>query len=203
MKVFIETYKKKYENNNIQWILLSSTRPYTSKGTNTRHSPLDPTVDTGRLPAEEVVLSYQGSILHLAGLWGGQRQPKNWASRFATEERLKTKVLVRQLHLIHGRDVARALYAVHDQFQPGQRWLLTDGGCYDWLKLFKVWGSEEQITTIRHLLTQDPDVRQLWNKNQTLEELIENGDDDVKPRLDSKEFWETFDLKPKEFLLIE
>lgn len=74
MKDFLEAYNNKYHENNIQWILLSSTRPFTSKDiVNNRFSPLDPIADTGRLPSEEVILKYKGTVLHLAGLWGGQR----------------------------------------------------------------------------------------------------------------------------------
>lgn len=55
-----------------QWILLSSTRPFVGKPAN-RHTPLDPTKDTGRMAAEAVVIKRGGTVLHLSGLWGGQR----------------------------------------------------------------------------------------------------------------------------------
>jgi hypothetical protein len=131
------------------------------------------------------------------------RQPKNWVSRFATEEKLKGKLLVRQLHLIHGKDVARAVVATHIGFKKasGQRWIVTDGGCYDWLQLFSTWASEDQFKTLQHLLDNDHDVQQKWNSGQTVNGLIEK--DGVAPRLDSNDFWTTFALRPKEFLSVE
>ncbi|KAI8086488.1 uncharacterized protein BX664DRAFT_282456 [Halteromyces radiatus] len=186
-----------------QWILLSSTRPFTHP-TNDRHSPLDISKDTGRMPAEQVLLERQGTVLHLAGLWGAQRQPKNWVSRFPTKDALKNKLLVRQLHLIHGKDVARAILAVHIGFKKnnamGQRWIVTDGGCYDWLKLFSTWASSDQLETLQDLLDHDHQVQQIWGKGQTLNSLIEQSG--ILPRLDSHEFWQTFELQPKEFLSV-
>ncbi|PHZ08159.1 uncharacterized protein RHIMIDRAFT_183511, partial [Rhizopus microsporus ATCC 52813] len=126
-----------------QWILLSSTRPFSGDPAD-RHTPLDRSKDTGRMSAEDTLIQRGGSVLHLAGLWGNQRQPKNWVPRFPTAEAIRNKLLQRQLHLIHGKDVARAILAVHQQFKPGERWIITDQTCYDWIKLFLAWGSDEQ-----------------------------------------------------------
>ncbi|CAO3595404.1 unnamed protein product [Absidia cylindrospora] len=205
MKAFVDAYDKKKSDNKqppAQWIILSSTRPFTSPDTNNRHSPLDSSVDNNRIPSEEVVLERNGTVLHLAGLWGAQRQPKNWVSRFAIEEKLKGKLLVRQLHLIHGKDVARAVLATHTGFQKaeGQRWIVTDAGCYDWLQLFSTWASSDStqnFTTLDH----DDEVQQKWGKGQTISALVEK--DGVAPRLDSSDFWTTFELEPKEILSVE
>lgn len=127
------------------------------------------------------------------------RQPRNWVSRFSTPEALRGKLLQRQLHLIHGQDVARALVlGVHGQFAKaqGQRWIVTDGGCYDWVKLILAWGSQEQVETTQNLI---PSV--LGNK--TIYNLVDpNNGVIIHPRLDSTEFWDTFGLKPTQFLQV-
>ncbi|KAI8390845.1 uncharacterized protein BYT42DRAFT_554524 [Radiomyces spectabilis] len=182
-----------------QWILLSSTRPFTEIPSD-RHSPLDPSKDTGRMGAETVIIQHGGTVLHLGGLWGAQRQPRNWVPRFATESALRTKLLNRPLHLIHGQDVARAIVAVHEKFQRGERWIITDGGCYDWIRLFLAWGSDEQIALARDLARNDAQCREALGEG-TLEEVVQRGG--VRPRLDSREFWETFKLTATQFLDIK
>ena len=128
------------------------------------------------------------------------RQPRNWVPRFPTREAIRNKLLTRQLHLIHGKDVARAIVAVHQQFTPGERWIVTDNGCYDWIKLFLVWGNEEQISMARDLAAND-DVCRKELGNGSLEDIVARGG--VKPRLDSTEFWQTFGIKANEFLDIQ
>lgn len=108
-------------------------------------------------------------------------------------------MLARQLHLIHGKDVARSILAVHEHFRPG-RWIVTDNGCYDWIKLFLVWGNDEQIAFARDLAANDAACHDALGDG-SLEDIVERGG--VKPRLDSTEFWETFGLEPTEFLKIE
>ncbi|KAF7722606.1 hypothetical protein EC973_002919 [Apophysomyces ossiformis] len=196
MSSFITAYQTKYGPT--QWILLSSTRPFTGPEKSNRHSPMDTSAE--RSAAEEVVLKNGGSVLHLAGLWGAQRQPCNWVSRFASTEKLRSKLLVRQLHLIHGKDVARAILAVHDKFKKGERWILTDGGCYDWIQLFLTWGSHEQIEMARKLAKEDTACYEALG-NGTLEDIVQQGG--VEPRLDSGEFWQTFGLQAEEFLAIK
>ncbi|KAI7865156.1 hypothetical protein BDF14DRAFT_1730850 [Spinellus fusiger] len=182
-----------------QWILLSSTRPF--NGTpSTRHGPMDPTKGIERAGAEKVILSRGGTVLHLAGLWGALRQPRGWVPRFPTSESIRQKLLVRQLHLIHGKDVARAIVAVHMQFQKGQRWIVSDGGCYDWIRIFLQWGSEAQIEMARKLAIDDHACHKALGDG-SLEEIVARGG--VMPRLDPKEFWDTFKLQPTEFLTIE
>lgn len=128
------------------------------------------------------------------------RQPKRWVPRFPSQDAIRNKLLNRQLHLIHGKDVARSILAVHNNFKPGQRWIITDNGCYDWIKLFLTWGNEDQIKIAQSLAENDETCKKALGDG-TLEEIVEHGG--VKPRLDSSEFWETFDLEPKEYLQIE
>ena len=128
------------------------------------------------------------------------RQPRNWVPRFATQQAIRGKLLARQLHLIHGKDVARAIVAVHGQFQKGERWIVTDGGCYDWIRLFLAYASEEQLGIARSLASDDGACRQALG-NVSLEEAAARGG--VRPRLDSREFWDRFRLEPSEFLEID
>lgn len=77
--------------------------------------------------------------------------------------------------------------------------MLTDGGCYDWLRLFLAWGSKEQIELARNLVENDEECRQALGSG-SLEEIVARGG--VAPRLDSREFWDTFNLQPTEYLEI-
>ncbi|KAG2230689.1 hypothetical protein BDF21DRAFT_355627 [Thamnidium elegans] len=198
MAALMEAYQLRHKQAS-QWILLSSTRPFVGNPAN-RHTPLDRSKDTGRMAAEDIVLQRGGTVLHLSGLWGDERQPKNWVPRFPTTEAIRNKLLNRQLHLIHGKDVARSILAVHDQFKSGERWLITDNTCNDWIRLFLKWGSKEQIEIARDLAQNDKECHQALGEG-TLEDIIRCGG--VKPRLDSTEFWETFQLQPTEYLKIE
>jgi hypothetical protein len=78
----------------------------------TRHSNYDKS--NPRAIAEDELMSLGGCVLDLAGLWGGERQPKNWIDRVAaSKEQLKGKT---SLHMVHGEDVARGIIAVHQKF---------------------------------------------------------------------------------------
>jgi len=130
---------------------------------------------------------------------------KKWVGRVApTKEVLRNKG---SLHMIHGIDVARAILAVHGQFSKasGQRWLLTDGRVYDWWDLASGWSqcagptdaastsnshshpSEDQGPQASWVLSlmRENGVRALPRSNETLGRV-----------LDSREFWETFELVP-------
>ena len=59
--------------------------------------------------------------MNLSGLFGGERNPRNWVQRVAkTKETLKGKA---SLHLIHGEDIARGIIAVVEDFTKGERWV--------------------------------------------------------------------------------
>ncbi|KAI8074596.1 hypothetical protein BC940DRAFT_46556 [Gongronella butleri] len=193
----VRSYEAHHGTTSTHWVQLSSTRPFAGPGPHRRNAALDTSKDTGRMPAEQVLLDqHNGSVLHLAGLWGGQRQPRNWVNRFKSTDALLGKVQVRQLHLIHGKDVARAILAVHQQqpFQPGQRWIVSDGGCYDWLRIFQAWGTDEQKKEIQDLLDKE-------QPGASIDALVAAGG--VIPRLDASEFWQAHHLEPTEFLSIE
>lgn len=87
----------------------------------TRNSPYDRT--NARAIAEDELLGLGGCVLNLSGLWGGERMVKHWIDRVAnTKEQLAGK---KALHMIHGKDVARGIVAVHKKFDSarGQRFV--------------------------------------------------------------------------------
>ena len=82
----------------------------------TRHSPYDKT--NARAIAEDELLELGGCVLNLSGLWGGERMVKHWIDRVAnTKEQLAGK---KALHMIHGKDVARGIVAVHKKFESAR-----------------------------------------------------------------------------------
>lgn len=106
------------------------------------------------------------------------------------------------IHLIHGEDVSRAILAVHANFAlaVGQRWLLTDGRVYDWWDLASAWGETEskekpnigedggrgpQAKWVRELMSEFG-IRAL---PRSVEQIGARG-------MDSREFWNTFELEP-------
>ena len=102
------------------------------------------------------------------------------------------------LHMVHGLDVSRAIIAIHTNFTKavGQRWLLTDGRVYDWWDLASAWGARKPDTPLE---SNDCDPQARWAC-----ELMREHDIRALPRnvellgraLDSREFWETFELNP-------
>ncbi|KAA8910526.1 hypothetical protein FN846DRAFT_775185 [Sphaerosporella brunnea] len=156
-----------------------------AEGTVDRHAAVD---RSARALAEKEMMALGGSVLNLAGLWGGARDPRGWVSRVAkSAEQLAGKG---SLHVIHGEDVAAAVVAVHKAFEKakGQRWLLTDLRSYDWWDLALAWGEVE--------------------RDWVLGLLEAEGEKGVLPRertkrgraLDSSEFWRTFGILPKKSL---
>lgn len=149
-----------------------------------------------RAVAEDELLTLGGCVLNLAGLWGGERQPKNWVGRVA-----KSKADVRDkksLHLVHGLDVVRGVLAVADRWKEanGERWMLTDGFVYDWWALMAGWadvkqesidGDEEpaEFATWVHELMSEEKVKALPRSMEVLGRCY-----------DSREFWQTFGLLP-------
>jgi len=165
-----------------------------------RHSPF---VSTPRAEAEEELLSlspsFPSTILNLSGLWGGTRSPKNWVGKVApSKEVLKDKG---SLHLIHGADIARAILAVHHNFDgaQGQRWILSDGRVYDWWDLASAWGSASSDTTLATSPKDEHGPQASWAR-----ELMDESGIRALPRnvellgraLDSRDFWKTFNLSP-------
>ena len=139
-------------------------------------------------------------MLNLAGLYGGERNPKNWITRVAkSKDQVKGK---KALHLIHGEDVGRAIIAVHKHFTPHKRWLLTDLRVYDWWDLIQSWGAN-----ISDPVVQKTEGYETANELRFVEwvgELMFEEDVRSLPRsadglgrvLDSRGFWKKLGLWP-------
>lgn len=183
-----------------------------------RHTPIGP---GARGEAEEDFLAlspeYKTTVLNLAGLWGGSRNPRNWVGRVApTKDALSLKVRLSRfrytfsehpiqgsLHMIHGLDVARAILAVHRDFEmaQGQRWLLTDGRVYDWWDLASAWGlpSDDGGTSLTPQEDGPTGPHARWVQELMQEHGVRALPRDVEKlgrALDSREFWSTFSLSP-------
>lgn len=120
------------------WLALGSTGAWQKPGVSNSDSPINP--DNERAQAEEILLSLHSNkkeegrktaVLNLAGLYGDERNPANFAKRAAdTKEKLKGKT---SLHLVHGNDVARAILEMYKTLQDeerakqmwGRRWIVT------------------------------------------------------------------------------
>jgi hypothetical protein len=181
---------------NARYLQLGSTGIWQIDQKNTwvdRHSPYNK--ENARAIAEDELISMDGCVLNLAGLWGGERQPKNWVGRVATtKEQVKSK---KSLHLIHGEDVARAILAIFEKWEQskasGSRWMLTDGQVYCWWSLMAGWAKEG-----KHV-DEEPSKQSRW-----VYELMEEEGVKALPRdmetlgrcYDSRDFWKTFDLTP-------
>ncbi|KAJ2364936.1 hypothetical protein H4S01_003517, partial [Coemansia sp. RSA 2610] len=120
----------------LRWIYLGSSRGF-KEVPSTRFTKPDVSAGGPRVEAEECVIAeYAGHVLNLVGLWGGARQPESWARFYTSPERLRSRLNDRSLHLIHGADAARAIYAVAmcTAELPAGRGLVSDERVYDTLQ---------------------------------------------------------------------
>lgn len=147
-----------------------------------------------RAIAEDELLSFGGCVLNLAGLWGGERDPRNWVERVAKDkEGVKGK---KSVHLVHGEDVARGVLAVvekHWKTSEGQRWMLTDGFVYDWWALFAKWGD------VREKEGGKPTEQSKWVYELMREEgvrALPRGMETLGRCYDNREFWRTYGISP-------
>ncbi|KAI1336250.1 hypothetical protein F5Y15DRAFT_427144 [Xylariaceae sp. FL0016] len=147
---------------------------------------------------DELMGCARASVLCLAGLYGGARQPRNWVDRVVrTKADLRAKGA---LHVVHGEDVARAVVALHRNFTPGKRWLLCDMHIYDWWDLVQDWAiqtlrddaaTEAQTTRQKELLS--------WVGELMVEEGVRALPRDstaVGRRLDGRAFWQKMGIWP-------
>lgn len=191
-------YRKVHGDAN-RWIILGSSGIFSAPHWNDCNSPHD--TESPRAIAEDELLGLGGCVLNLAGLYGGERNPKNWVTRVAkTKEEVKGK---KALHLIHGEDVSRAIVAVHKKFTAGKRWLLTDLRVYDWWDLIQDWGVD-----IKHAPA-DTSGGEAGEELQYAKWVVElMGEENLRalPRnaenlgrvLDSRAFWLEMDLWPSQ-----
>ncbi|CEH15664.1 NAD(P)-binding domain [Ceraceosorus bombacis] len=156
------------------------------------------------------------SVLNLSGLWGHGRSPRRFIARLApAKESIRSLTSV---HFVHGRDVARAVLAMHGQWAKanGQRWLLTNERVYDMWDLISQWGNagEEgrdhpprgpQAQWIQELIRESrgaPPLDEQGNKkprHPNVDGVIRSLPRSVEQlghALDGTDFWSTFDLAP-------
>ena len=121
-KHLLKLYGETHPSADPRWIQLGSTGIFQIPGQNlwvTRHSKYDR--ENARAIAEDELLEMGGCVLNLSGLWGGSRDPREWVKRVATtKDQLRDKA---SLHMVHGQDVARAIYALHKNYTPKERWV--------------------------------------------------------------------------------
>lgn len=115
------------------WLALGSTGGW-SKGVSTSSTP--PMATNARTQAESHLLSFHKggrstAVLNLSGLYGEERRPVNFGRKVAnTMDKLEAKT---SLHLVHGKDVARAIVGMYEALGDderrgrmwGRRWIVT------------------------------------------------------------------------------
>lgn len=180
------------------WIQLGSTGIFNQlpNDYSDDNSPYD--ASDSRAIAEDELRSLGGTALDLSGLYGGERQPRNWIPRLA-----KNKEDVRKrgaVHFIHGEDVARAILACHRKFEPGRRWIIADLRVYDWYDLIMSFSAlaedgKESVDEREMRLQFAKWVGELMVEEgvKALPRLME----DLGRKLDSRGFWEFHGLWPR------
>ena len=197
-KSVVEGYKKAHGSkaNSTRFIQLGSTGIWQIPQRTiwvSRRSPYN--TESPRAVAEDELLSLGGAVLNLAGLWGEERQPKNWVGRVATsKEDVKGK---KSLHLVHGQDVARAVLGVLKDWEKakGQRWMVTDGFVYDWWALMAGWADvkaqevkDEEPTNQAKWVYELMDEEKVWALPRSMETLGRC--------YFGREFWDAFGMVP-------
>lgn len=137
-------------------------------------------------------------MLCLAGLWGDSRHPRNWITKVAgSKERLWEKG---SLHLVHGRDVSKAIVVAMGVLGGekkkrkgeggvgGKRWIVTDGTVYDWWEVVMVFGGERERGWVSELM-----------RERGVEEMPRKGEA-LGRRLDGRGWWGLVGLEPGEGL---
>ncbi|KAJ2332812.1 hypothetical protein GGH91_006081 [Coemansia sp. RSA 2671] len=177
------------------WVYLGSTRPF-KETPSTRHTKPDLSAGGSRVEAEEYIIGNGGCVLNLAGLWGGDRVPEKWARFYGTKDKLRERLKDRSLHLVHGADVARAIYAIVTSTDRAARfagrWLVSDDTVYDALQIFI--GAEHIRGFVEELLS-ETEVRELLSATRI--DDIAVGPSAVTRRIDASHFWSQLQLKPK------
>ncbi|KAK6948062.1 hypothetical protein Daesc_009826 [Daldinia eschscholtzii] len=199
-----ESTHNKPGSSKLYFIQLGATSIWTAPKWQDESSPYERT-DSRAIAEDELMACSEGAVLNLAGLYGNARQPRDWIDRVVkSKSDLKGKGA---LHVIHGEDVARAIVALHRNFTPKKRWLLTDMHVYDWWDLAQDWA----IQTLRRVesgvdrvgISSTKAERQKELLNWVGELMVEEG---VKalPRdtsalgraLDGRGFWKTMGIWP-------
>lgn len=195
-KQITSLYRKVHGHTN-NWIQLGSSGIFTAPHWNDHNSSYNK--ESPRAIAEDELLELGGCVLNLAGLYGGERNPRKWVTRVAkSKEEVKAK---KALHLIHGEDVGRAIIAVHEKFSKGKRWLLTDLRVYDWWDLIQDWGADVKNAMAE---AEGEKAAQELHYPEWVGELMVEGNVRCLPRsaeslgrvLDSVAFWKAMGVWP-------
>ncbi|KAJ1826319.1 hypothetical protein LPJ56_002238 [Coemansia sp. RSA 2599] len=176
-----------------QWVYLGSTRPF-KEVPSTRYTKPDVSAGGPRVEAEELIIkSFNGHVLNLVGLWGGERVPEKWSRFYTEKEKLRNRLKDRSLHLVHGADTARAILAVISKPDPsGGRWLVSDKRTYDMLEILI---GDPRIRGFLEELLQEEDVRKLVGADKI--DDIQMGESQVTLRIDSSHFWKQYEIEPE------
>lgn len=144
------------------------------------------------------------TVLLLCGLWGHGRSVRHFIPRLSPN-----KAFFRNLgsiQMIHGRDVARAVIAMQDQFEKAnaKRWILTNERVYDLWDLASQFGSAGDdgkdhppvgpFPAIVEELMSEPGcpARSLPRSAETMYDMTGGR----SLALDGRQFWKTFGLTP-------
>ncbi|KAJ1916985.1 hypothetical protein H4219_003456 [Mycoemilia scoparia] len=189
--------QQQQQQQEIQWIYLGSTRGFTQIPSNHKTIP-DKKADLQRLQSEEMLMTkHNGCVLNLAGLWGGQREPKNWAQRFKTADSIRRRISNRTLHLVHGQDVAQAIVDhLIPSFTPNKRWLLSDGRVYDMLEVIVKCGSQDILANLQNVLYEEKDLALCHLGTTKIEDIKFGPEASLVRRIDPDDFFVNFGFKP-------
>ncbi|CAO1621422.1 unnamed protein product [Parajaminaea phylloscopi] len=143
------------------------------------------------------------TVLLLCGLWGHGRSMRNFISRLPANPDVFRNL--GSVHMIHGRDVGRAVRSVYQDFAKasGRRWILTNLRVYDMWDLASRFGSagppgRDHPPTgpypgiVQELMKAhgSKGVRALPRSSQEMFEMNNS------LSLDGRAFWSTFGLTP-------
>ncbi|OTB07491.1 hypothetical protein M426DRAFT_317798 [Hypoxylon sp. CI-4A] len=169
-KHLVHMYESTHQTSSIRhsrprFIQLGATSIWTAPTWQDDSSPYEH-ADPRAIAEDELMACSDGAVLNLAGLYGGLRQPRDWVDRV-----VKSKADMKgkgALHVVHGEDVARAIVALHQNFTPGKRWLLSDMHVYDWWDLIQDWATQ----TLRDIETNSEAVGTSAAKVERQKELL-------------------------------
>ncbi|KAF2686858.1 hypothetical protein K458DRAFT_416197 [Lentithecium fluviatile CBS 122367] len=197
-KHLVSLYQKTHQSITSQtrrWIQLGSTGIFSKIGGWNDESSAYDTEDKRAVAEDELRDFAGGCILNLAGLYGGTRQPRNFAPRLVKE---KDDIRKRKaVHFVHGDDVARAIVATHRKFLPGKRWIVADLRVYDWYDLFLTLSATAEDGTAEEESKREQ-MRE-WVGELMVEEGIKALPRDTETlgrKLDSRGFWKYHGVWP-------